>query len=105
MTLILNGRFSTFDHEFNKYTNYGKEQQRTTARHPGDDGGLHAQATEEDGDTELTEQREQSQTTFELCRVATEVGESQRRQHAERPARRTRDDHRGLSVPVNREAA
>ena len=55
-----------------------KEQQRRTARHPGDDGGLHAQATEGDRDTEG-------------------------RQHAERPARRPRADCRGLSYPDKRD--
>ena len=69
---------------------YGK------ARRTADNGGVSALAAGYAGGAELTEQREQSQTTFELCRVATEVGESQGRLD---------DDQAGLSVPVNREAA
>ena len=51
---------------------------------------------------ELTEQREQSQTTFELCRVATEVGESQGR-HDDAEAGRLADDQAGLSYPDKRD--
>ena len=74
------------------YTNYGKGQ--TITRPAADDGGLLAEPVGGAGGAELTEQREQSQTTFELCRVATEVGESQGRLDAEGAGRPRDDDDR-----------